>query len=116
MGPVLYAPVRADGAAKDLGPVTGLAGVVADLLARGPQAGAGVLDVGQARDPGDAADQRLPGRVKLASGVEHLDAAVLLTAMAAAVHALKAVEGAPGGAKLGQGRVQGGLVVLDADQ
>ena len=44
MGTVLYAPVRADGAAEDLGTVTGLAGVVADLLARGPQAGAGVLD------------------------------------------------------------------------
>src|ERR1700712_4685438 len=49
MGPVLYAPVCTDGAAQDLGPVTGLARVVADLLARGPQAGAGVLDVGHAR-------------------------------------------------------------------
>jgi len=35
--------------------------------------------------------------------------------MAAAVHGLMAVEGAPGGAEPGQGRVQGGLVVLDAN-
>jgi len=68
------------------------------------------------RDPGDAADQRLPGRVQLACGVEHLDAAVLLAAVAAAVHGLVAVEGALRGAEPGQGRVQGGLVVLDADQ
>jgi len=104
------------GAAQDLGVMTGLAGVVADLLARGPQAGASVLDVGQARDPGDAADQRLPGRVQKAGGVEHFDTAVLLAAMAAAVHSFMAVEGAAGGAKPGQGRVQGGLVVLEADQ
>ncbi len=47
MGPVLDAPVRADGAAQDLGAVTGLARVVADLLAGGPQAGAGILDDGR---------------------------------------------------------------------
>ncbi len=46
MGPVLDAPMCADGAAQDLGIVADLAGVVADLLARGPQAGAGILDVG----------------------------------------------------------------------
>ena len=67
MGAVLDAPMRADGAAQDLGAVAGLTGVVADLLARGPQAGAGVVDVGQARHPGDAADQRLPGRVQKAA-------------------------------------------------
>src|SRR6195952_648771 len=83
MVPVLYAPVRTDGAAQDLGAVTGLTRIVSDLLARGPQAGAGVLDVGQARDPGDAADQRLPGCVQKACGVEHLDVAMLLAAMAA---------------------------------
>lgn len=108
--------MRADGAAQELGAVADLAGVVADLLARGPQAGAGVLDGGQARHPGDAADQRLPGRVQKAGCVEHLDAAVLLAAMAAAVHGVMAVEGAPGGAKPGQRRMQGGLVVRDADQ
>ena len=36
--------------------------------------------------------------------------------MAAAVHGLIAVEGTPGNAQPGQRRVQGGLVVLDADQ
>ena len=95
--------------------MAGLAGVVADLLARIPQAVAGVLDIGQARDPGDAADQRLPGRIQKASGVEHLDTTVLLATVAAAIHGLVAVEGMLLGAQPGQGRMQGGLVVLDAD-
>src|SRR4051812_42221985 len=69
MGAVLNAPVSADGTGEELGVVTGLAGVVADLLTGGPQAGAGVLRICQARDPGDTGDQRLPGRIQLASGV-----------------------------------------------
>src|SRR4051794_13167524 len=85
MGTVLNAPVSADGTGKELGVVTGLAGVVADLLTCRPQAGAGVLRICQARDPGDTGDQRLPGRVQLASGVEDLNAAMLLAAMPAAV-------------------------------
>src|SRR3712207_918197 len=77
MGTVLNAPVSADGTGEELGVVTGLAGVVADLLTCRPQAGAGVLRICQARDPGDTGDQRLPGRVQLASGVEDLNATVL---------------------------------------
>src|SRR3954452_5283168 len=79
-------------------------------------AGAGVLRICQARDPGDTGDQRLPGRVQLASGVEDLNAAMLLAAMPAAVHSLVAVEAGALGAKPGQGRMQGGLVLLDPDQ
>src|SRR3712207_7210797 len=41
---------------------------------------------------------------------------MLLAAMAAAVHRLVAAEGALLGAELGQGSMQVGLVVLDADQ
>jgi len=55
MGTVLNAPVRADGTANDVGPVTGLVWESVDLLAQGPQAVAGVFDVGQARHPGDTA-------------------------------------------------------------
>src|SRR4051812_39232267 len=61
-GALSIAPVSADGPGEELGVVTGLAGVVADLLTGGPQAGAGVLRICQARDPGDTGDQRLPGR------------------------------------------------------
>ena len=67
MVPILNAPVRADGAGEGLGVETDLAGVAADLLTRRPQAGAGVLLEGQARDPGDAGDQRLPLGVQLVS-------------------------------------------------
>src|SRR3954462_4474680 len=112
----LNAPVSADGTGEELGVVTGLAGVVADLLTGGPQAGAGVLRICQARDPGDTGDQRLPGRIQLASGVEDLNAAMLLAAMPAAVHGLVAVEGSLLGAKPGQSRMQDGLVLLDPDQ
>src|SRR3712207_1358358 len=99
-----------------LGIMPDLAGVVAGLLARRPQSGAGVLGVGQARDPGHAGDQRPPRCVQLTGGVEDLDAPMLLAAMAAAVHRLVAAEGALLGAELGQGSMQVGLVVLDADQ
>lgn len=49
-------------------------------------------------------------------GVEHLDAAVLLTFVPAAIHAFIPVERAPRGAQPSQGRMQRGLIVLDADQ
>jgi hypothetical protein len=70
---IFNTPVRADGAGEGLGVETDLAGVAADLLARRPQAGAGVLLESQARDPGDAGDQRLPLGVQLTGGVEDLD-------------------------------------------
>jgi len=41
---------------------------------------------------------------------------MLLASIAAAVHGFMAVEEKPGGAQPGWGRVQGRLVVLDADQ
>src|SRR3954454_2611015 len=63
MVPVLNAAVRADGAGVE----TDLTGVAADLLTRRPQTGPGVLLEGQARDPGDAGDQRLPLGVQLVS-------------------------------------------------
>src|SRR3954468_23484642 len=81
MVPSLNAPVRTDGAGEGLGIEADLAGVIADLLARRPQAGAGILLEGQARDPGDAGDQRLPLGVQLTGGVEDLDQSMLLAAM-----------------------------------
>src|SRR3954471_6681358 len=98
MVPVLNAAVRADGAGVE----TDLTGVAADLLARRPQAGPGVLLEGQARDPGDAGDQRLPLGVQLSSGVEDLDQSMFLAAMTSPVHRLVAVEGLLLGAELGQ--------------
>src|SRR3954471_24353326 len=93
MVPVLDTPMRADGAGEGLGVETDLAGVAADLLAARPQPGAGVLLEGQARDPGDAGDQRLPLSVQLSGGVEDLDQSMLLAAMTPTVHGLVAVEG-----------------------
>ena len=76
---VLNAPVRADGAG--VGVETDLAGVAADLLTRWPQTGPGVLLESQARNPGDAGDQRLPLGVQLTGSVEDLDQPMLLAAM-----------------------------------
>jgi hypothetical protein len=61
---IFNSPVRANGAGEGLGIEADLAGVIADLLARRPQAGPGVLLEGQARDAGD---QRLPLGVQLVS-------------------------------------------------
>src|SRR4051794_3412255 len=116
MVPVLNTPVRADGAGEGLGVETDLTGVTADLLARRPQAGPGVLLEGQARDPGDAGDQRLPLGVQLSGGVEDLDQSMLLAAMTPPVHRLMAVEGVVLGAEFGQRVMQGGLVPLHLDQ
>src|SRR3954451_6626946 len=88
---IFNAPVRADGAGEGLGVETDLAGVAADLLARRRQAGAGVLLESQARDRGDAGDQRLPLGVELTGGVEDLDQPMLLAAMPPPVHRLVAV-------------------------
>ena len=111
---IFNAPVRADGAG--LGIEVDLAGVIADLLARRPQAGAGVLLESQARDPGNAGDQRLPLGVQLTGGVEDLDQPMLLAAMTPPVHGLVAVEGLLPGAEPGQRVMQGGLVLLHLDQ
>src|ERR687894_659720 len=54
MVPVLNTPVRAHSVGEGLGVETDLTGVTADLLARRPQAGTGVVLEGQTRDPGDA--------------------------------------------------------------
>jgi hypothetical protein len=94
--------VRADGAGEGLGVETDLAGVAADLLTRWPQTGPGVLLEGQARNPGDAGDQRLPLGVQLSGGVEDLDQSMLLAAMTPPVHGLVAVEGVVLGAEPGQ--------------
>src|SRR4051812_13948535 len=70
MVPVLNAPVRADGAGEGLGVETDLTGVAADLLTRRPQTGCPSRRSGlegQARNPGDAGDQRLPLGVQLVS-------------------------------------------------
>src|SRR3712207_9036981 len=99
-----------------LGVPADLAGVVAGLLARRPQPGAGVLGVGQARGPGHAGDQRPPRCVQLTGGVDDLDASMLLAAVAAAVHRLVGAKGARLGAQLGPGSIVVGLVVLDAGQ
>jgi hypothetical protein len=92
--------VRADGAG--VGIEADLAGVAADLLARRPQPGPGVLLEGQARDPGDAGDQRLPLGVQLTGGVEDLNQPMFLAAMTPSVHGLVAVEGVVLGAEPGQ--------------
>jgi len=64
---ILNSPMRADGAGEGLGIEVDLAGITADLLAARPQTGPGVFLEGQARDPGDAGDQRLPLGVQLVS-------------------------------------------------
>src|SRR3954447_20693551 len=116
MVPVLNSPMRADGAGEGLGIEVDLAGIAADLLAARPQTGPGVLLEGQARDPGDAGNQRLPLGIQLTGGVEHLYQPVLLAAMTPPVHRLMAVEGVVLGAEFGQRVMQGGLVPLHLDQ
>src|SRR3954468_21899847 len=92
---VLDAPMGADRPPEGRGVEPDLAGVEGDLLAPGPQPGAGVLAPGQARDPGRAGDPRPPVRVEGALPLEDLDAAVLLAAGPAAVDRLEPVGGRP---------------------
>src|SRR4051812_16862406 len=102
---VLNAPGRADG--EGLGVETDLTGVAADLLARRPQAGPGVLLEGQARDPGDAGDQRLPLGVQLVSKT---------STNRCSWRRRRSRSCRRGGAEPGQCLMQGGLVLLHLDQ
>src|SRR4051794_32216941 len=114
--PVLDAPVRPDGPPEGRRVQPGLAGVEGDLLAPGPQPGAGVLAPGQARDPGRAGDPRPPVRVEAALHREDLDAPVLLAAVPTAVDRLVPVDRVPLGAQRDQGVTQARLVVLHPHQ
>ena len=116
MVPIFNSPMSADGTGEGLGIKPDLAGIAADLLAARPQAGPGVFLEAQARDPGDAGDQRLPLGIQVTGGVEDLDQPVLLATMTPPVHRLIAGEGLLAGAEPGRPVMQGGLVVLHPDQ
>jgi hypothetical protein len=70
-----------------------LAGVVGDLRAPPPQAGAGVPEPGPAGDPGDGGDVAPPARREIGGRRrEDLDPALLVAAVAVAVDRLVAVD------------------------
>ncbi len=116
MASVFDALMASDGSRGGQGVERDLASVEADLLARGPQPGARVLQVGQAGDTHDTGHVRDPVGVELVDDVEHLDPPVLLAAMAAAIGGFKNVPGGLTAAQLTQRIPQTGLVALHPDQ
>ena len=116
MRPVLDAPVGADRAPEALRIQLDLANVVGDLAAGTPQAGAGVLAPGKARDPGRTGDLFLPRWWQPTGNREHLDPTMLLTTVAAAVDRRMLVGWALLRAQAYDGIVQARLVGLDPDQ
>jgi hypothetical protein len=113
---VLDPPVGADSPAKTDRVKRDLAGIIGDLLARLPQAGARVFAPGQAGDARHAGDEGLPLGREMAGYFEELDTSVLLPAMAGAVHRLVPIHRHPPSAEGLDRLKQFGLVVLDADQ
>jgi hypothetical protein len=113
---VFDAPMRADSAAEIGGREADLASIVGDLLARPPQAGARVLAPGQPSDARRAGQERLPVGVKITGGLEELDMAVLLAAVADAIHGRVLIDGGSPCAEALDRLKQAGLVGLDADQ
>ena len=69
-----------------------LAGVVGNLAALRPQAGAGVAAQAAPGDAGDTGNQRLPVGVETTGHGEDLDPAVFLTAMSMAIDRLEAID------------------------
>src|SRR5687768_16587502 len=116
MRPVLDAPVRPDRAPEALGIQLDLADIVGGLAAGPPQAGAGVLAPGKARDPGGAGDHRLPRGRQPTGDREQLDPTMLLATVPAAVDRLMLVGWLLLGAQAHDGVVQARLVGLDPDQ
>src|SRR5688500_10696607 len=116
MRPVLDPPVRSNRAPEALGIQLDLADVGGHLAARSPQAGAGVLAPGKARDPGGAGDGRLPFWRKPVGDREPLDPAMLLATMTAAVDRRVLVGWLLLGAQAYDGVMQARLVGLDPDQ
>jgi len=106
----------ADGACSGFGVKVDLAGVVANLLACRPQAGAGVLHVGQTGDAGHAGNMRRPVAIEVVGDLKHLHNPVFLTAMAVAIDGLIHVERVSRLAEVGQGVLETGLVTFHPDQ
>jgi hypothetical protein len=115
---VLDTPMAPDGMCENRGTEADLAGIVGDLLPRGPQAGAGVLYPGQARNAADAGDVRAPfGReVWNVVNIEYLGEAVLLPAVAVPVYTRMAIDWPLCIAQRCQCIMQARLVALDADE
>ena len=113
---VLNAPMAADGARERGCIELDLAGVLGYFLVSLPQAGAGVLRPGQARDAGHAGNQRLPFRTEAPSNLEHLGEAVLLATVTASVHGRVLIDRPLLVTKGSQRIMKRGLVALDADQ
>src|SRR5215207_2503205 len=113
---VLDAPVRPDRAPEALGRQLDLADVVGDLAAGLPQAGAGVLAPGKARDPGGTGDHRLPLGRQPTGDREQLDPTLFLATVTAAVDRRGLITWGPLGAQAHDGIVQARLVGLDPNQ
>src|ERR671938_1272579 len=114
--PVFDPPMVPNGACQSRRIQTDLTGVVGDVPARRPKAGAGVLDPGQARDAGRTGHQRLPLRTEAVVNVENLGEAMLLAAMAMAVHRFMTADRLLLLTEPGHGIMKTGLVGLHADQ
>jgi hypothetical protein len=112
---VLYAPVPAHEPAEGRRVEPDLAGVVGDLLAPLPQAGAGVPEPGPASDAGDGGDAAAPpaGREIGGRGREDLDPALLVATAAVAVDGEVLVDRRAPRAQGGDRLMQARLVGLD---
>jgi len=113
---VLDAPVRPNRVPEARGIEPDLADVVRHLAPGVPQAGAGVLAPAQTRDARRTGDQALPCGRKPVSEREDLDAAVLLAAMAGAVHRHMPVNRVLLGTQPNHRLMQAGLVGLEPNQ